>query len=114
MPHIIVEYTDSLTSVNVAELLFELHDDLSQKDTVNIHAIKTRAIPVQYSTVGDGDEPDKFIHITLKLLPGRDNDLKKLMAQSLHDTARKHCVRDKTISLSVEVAELHAESYTKD
>lgn len=113
MPHIIVEYTDSLTSVDVPELLFELHEDLAAKDTIDIHAIKTRAIPVQYTIVGDGDEPDKFIHITLKLLPGRNDDLKKVMAQSLHDTARKHCVRDKSISLSVEVAELHAESYSK-
>jgi 5-carboxymethyl-2-hydroxymuconate isomerase len=113
MPHIIVEYTESLTSVDVPELLFELHDDLAQKDTINIHAIKTRAIPVKYTIVGDGDEPDKFIHITLKLLPGRDDDLKKTMAQSLHDTARKHCVKDKNISLSVEVVDLHAESYIK-
>lgn len=113
MPHIIVEYTETLSTVDVAELLFELHDDLAKKDTINIHAIKTRALPVQYTIVGDGNEPDKFIHITLKLLPGRDDELKKTMSQSLHDTARKHCVRDETISLSVEVVDMHAESYIK-
>lgn len=112
MPHIIVEYTETLT-VNIPALVFELHEDLAEKDTIDIRAIKTRAIPVKYTVVGHGEEPDKFIHITLKLLPGRDDDLKKVMAQGLHDTARKHCVRDKSISLSVEVAELHAESYTK-
>jgi len=112
MPHIIVEYTETLSTVDIAELLFELHEDLSKKDTINIHSIKTRAIPVKYTIVGDGNEPDKFIHITLNLLPGRDDTLKKAMAQSLHDTARAHCVRDKSISLSVEVTELHAESYT--
>ncbi|MBL4803793.1 MAG: hypothetical protein JKY71_02920 [Alphaproteobacteria bacterium] len=113
MPHILVEYTDTLTSVDMPQLLVDLHNDLAEKDTINIQAIKTRAVPVQYSIVGDASQADNFIHITLKLLPGRDDDLKKQMAQGLHDAARKTHVRDQNISLSVEVAELHAESYVK-
>lgn len=111
MPHIVAEYTESL-SVDMAKLLFDLHMDLSKRDTVNIHAIKTRAIPVKYSIVGDGHEPDKFIHIMLKLLPGRDEALKKQMTQGLFDVARKHA-HDPEISVSVEIVTLEADSYMK-
>ena len=112
MPHIIVEYTEHLT-VDIANLLTKLHATLAEQDTIDIHSIKTRAIPVQYTIVGDGHEPDKFIHIDLKLLPGRADALKHTMAKALHDAARTCCIHDDRISLSVEVSELHEASYTQ-
>ena len=111
MPHIIVEYTQGL-SEDIPKLLTALHNDLAPRDTINIHAIKTRAIPIQYVIVGDGNEPDKMIHITLKLLPGRSDELKKQMAQGLFDTAKAR-THDDRISITVEVADLHEASYTK-
>ncbi|MCB9982804.1 MAG: hypothetical protein H6861_03885 [Rhodospirillales bacterium] len=113
MPHIIVEYTDTLSSSeDIPKLAFALHENLAMQETVNVHAIKTRVIPVKYVVVGDSKEGDRMIHITLKLLPGRDDGLKKTMAQGLFDTARK-ITHDDRISISVEVAELHAESYVQ-
>lgn len=111
MPHITVEYTDTL-SIDVPKLLSALHHDLAERDTINIHAIKTRAIPVQYVIVGDGQEPDKMIHITLKLLPGRSDELKKTMAQGLFDAAKTR-THDDRISVTCEVVDLHEPSYTK-
>ncbi|MBX2833898.1 MAG: 5-carboxymethyl-2-hydroxymuconate Delta-isomerase [Micavibrio sp.] len=112
MPHIIVEYSESLKNIDVPKLVIKLHDILAEQPTVNIHAIKSRAIPVENAVIGDGNEPDFMVHITLKLLPGRDDALKKKMAQSLFDTAKTH-IKIERLSLSVEVMELHAESYTK-
>ena len=112
MPHITVEYTEHL-STDIPKLLTRLHDNLASQDTVNVHAIKTRAIPVQYVIVGDGQEPDKMIHVTLKLLPGRSDDLKKTMAQGLFDEAKAE-THDDRVTVTVEVAELHEPSYTKE
>ena len=111
MPHIIVEYTEHL-SEDIPKLLTELHSSLAGQPTVDIHAVKTRAVPVQYVVVGDGNEPDKLIHITVKLLPGRDDALKKTIGQALHDTARAQ-TKDDRITITVEVMDLHAESYIK-
>ncbi len=111
MPAIIVEYTEGI-SVDIPKLLSELHYNLAEKDTVNVHEIKTRAIPVLYTIVGDGNEPDQLIHIALKLLPGRSDDLRKTMAQGLFDIATK-IVRNDRITITVETIELHAPSYTK-
>ena len=112
MPHIIVEYSETLTALDVPKLVMELHHDLATRETINIHAIKSRAIPVQYVLVGNNDELDKMIHITLKLLPGRSDELKKEMAQGLIDKS-KHLAHDERVSVTCEVAELHAESYVK-
>ena len=111
MPHIIVEYTEHL-SEDIPKLLTALHDDLATRDTINVHGVKTRAIPVQYVIVGDGQEPDKMIHITLKLLPGRDDALKKTMASGLSETAKAK-TNDDRITITVEVMELHEPSYMK-
>ncbi|MCB1532069.1 MAG: hypothetical protein KDJ35_04275 [Alphaproteobacteria bacterium] len=111
MPHITVEYTETL-SVDMPKLLSALHKDLAGRESVNIHAIKTRAIPVQYSIVGDGHEDDKMIHICLKLLPGRSDELRTEMAQGLQAAARKIAIDDR-IAITVETADLHAASYTK-
>ena len=111
MPHIIVEYTDTLT-LDMPKLLDALHYDLAEKDTVDIHAIKTRAVPVQYSIVGDQHDRDKFVHVVLKLLDGRDKALRRSMAESLHAIARTYA-KDNDIAVSVEVIEMNKETYVK-
>lgn len=111
MPHIIVEYTDYL-NLDVEKLTIELHHALCHQPTVTASAVKTRAIPVKATVVGEGTDHDKMIHICLKLLPSRPDELRKAMAQALCDTARK-VVKDEHISITVETAELHAASYIK-
>ncbi|MGH1399541.1 MAG: 5-carboxymethyl-2-hydroxymuconate Delta-isomerase [Alphaproteobacteria bacterium] len=112
MPHIIVEYCDTLTALDVPKLVMDLHEDLGARESVDIHGIKSRAIPVQYVLVGDQKDYNKLIHITLKLLPGRSDELKREMAQGLADIAHKS-THDDRVAVTCEVTELHAESYIK-
>ncbi len=112
MPHIIVEYTETI-SIDIPKLLDGLHYNLAGQESIDVHAVKTRAIPVQYSIVGDGKDRDKFAHITLKLLSGRPEDLRKKMAQDLHDVAQKQFPSGANIALSVDVVEMDAATYIK-
>lgn len=113
MPHIIVEYTETLsTSEDIPALLTALHNDLAARDTIDIHGIKTRATPIKFVVVGDAQEQDKMIHITLKLLPGRSDELRNIMSKGLADIARAK-THDDRITITVETTELHAESYIK-
>ena len=111
MPHIIVEHTDTL-NLDWGKLLDALHTDLAEKDTIDIHAIKTRSIPVKYTLVGDQHDRDSFIHITLKLLEGRSEELRRSMAESLHAIARRHA-HDNRIAISVDVVEMKTKTYVK-
>lgn len=112
MPHIIVEYTDTL-SIDVPKLLDGLHYNLAEQETIDIHAIKTRATPVQYSIVGDGKDRDKFVHITLKLLSGREEALRKKIGQDLFNVAQDIFPSGSDIALSVEVHEMDPATYIK-
>ena len=112
MPHIIVEHCETLTSLDVPKLIDALHSDLGSRESVNIHGVKSRAIPVQYVICGNQDEYDKMIHITLRLLPGRSSDIRREMAQGLADMAKKH-VHDERVSVTCEVVELDADTYIK-
>jgi 5-carboxymethyl-2-hydroxymuconate isomerase len=111
MPHIIVEHSATM-KLDLPELLSALHFNLAEQDTVKIKAIKTRAVPVHHVIIGDGRWSDKMLHIALKLLPGRSDELKRTMSQGLFDTA-KDFVKDDSISITVEVMELHEASYIK-
>lgn len=111
MPHIIAEHSEGL-SAPVKDLLSQLHNSLAGQNTVSLEAIKTRALPIYHAVIGNGEAQTEMLHITLKLLPGRSDELKKKMAQDLFDLARA-AIPDEKSSISVEVMELHKESYTK-
>lgn len=112
MPHIIVEYTNNVPA-DLPKMLDDLHYLLAEFDTININAIKSRAIPVEYPIVGDGKERDQFIHITLKLLEGRTEDLRVQMGKALHEKAASFLPKGSDIALSLEVAEMNAATYVK-
>lgn len=111
MPHITIEYTESL-NLDFAKLVDALHSNLATFDTIDIRAIKSRCIPVQYTLVGDNHDHNAFVHIVLKLLEGRDEVLRRQMSQSFFEIARKH-TRDERVAVSVEVHEMNGNTYTK-
>lgn len=110
MPHIIVEYSANLSAdLDLNDLMKELHINLGDRESVDIKRIKTRAIPLDHFVVGVPDNTQPMIHITIKLMPGRGDDLKKQMAKGLYDIAKTYA---KDAVITVEITELHAESYT--
>ncbi len=111
MPHIIVEYSDTL-SMDISELTKELHNTLGDLPTVDINTVRTRAMPVQHTITGAEGYAKTLIHITLKLLPGRDDALRKTMAQALFEAAYQNRPDDNT-TITVETVELHEPSYSK-
>lgn len=113
MPHITVEYSDHIAaSLDFPEMLSALHADLADKETIDINAIKTRARASEFSIVGDGRSASGFVHITLRLLPGRSEILRAEMAKSLFETAKGY-IEAGQIALSVEIVELEGATYQK-
>ncbi|MEZ4871626.1 MAG: hypothetical protein R2827_05125 [Bdellovibrionales bacterium] len=82
MPHLIIESTQKLSK----EIVSELHKEVGRQETVNIEAVKTRVYSPELGLVG-GEEGEDMVTITLKLLPGRNDELKNLMAQNLYTKA---------------------------
>jgi len=107
MPHIIVEHTKEIC--DVPALLNALHHSLAGQETVQINALKTRSVVLDHAVIGDGSTKS-MMHITVKLLAGRPDDLLKKMTGDLFDIARHHCDISKT-RITVEAMPLHNDIY---
>ena len=106
MPHIIVEHTKDVAGI--PQLLTALHQSLAGQETVVLESIKTRSIAVDYAIVGS-QATESMVHITVKLLPGRPDDLLKKITGDLKAIAVKHCAP--TTRITVESVDLYKPSY---
>lgn len=109
MPHIIIEHcAETEKSTDLKKLAQKLHQTLAAQESIKIESLKTRTLLTQNVQVGDSTQVN-FLHITVKLLQGRSEELRKVMAQRLFDQAHK--MLSQPTSLSVEVVEL--QTYVK-
>ncbi len=113
MPHIVVKYSDNAPeSINWSNILADLHAALAKHETITLSQIKTYAHPLNAYIVGDDTRPEGMIHIQLRLLRGRSDELRTAMGQSLHDAARAQTnTANWPCAISVETVELHNETY---
>ena len=108
MPHIIVEHTKDVA--DIPTLLNDLHYNLAGQETVVLDAIKTRSIAVDYVIVG-AQATESMVHIAVKLLPGRSDELLNKMTTDLKTVAVAHC--EPKTRITVESTELYQSSYQK-
>lgn len=110
MPHCIVEYSQKLESfMSPQELVNAANRGAVESGLFEVINIKSRAIGYQHYLVG-GEVCD-FIHVTVKILPGR-TDLQKTHLSSLVLESIQSLAIPK-VTITVEVSDLHGESYAK-
>ena len=112
MPHIIVEHTEDIEGVGA--LVGELHHSLAGQESVTLGGIKSRSIVVQNAFVGEaqnGSQNGSMIHVTIKLLSGRSDELRAKMTGDLLNVIRSKVAE--SVSVTVESVDLHNESYQK-
>jgi 5-carboxymethyl-2-hydroxymuconate isomerase len=89
MPHIIIEHSNNLNeSVDLQKLVVDTQEALASQG-VDKARIKSRAIPLERYVVGDKGKEGAMVHITLLLLEGRDDVLKKQYSTAIYDEAQK-------------------------
>lgn len=79
MPHCIIEYSKELEK-NIApvELINKVYKGALKSNLFEKDDIKIRAIA--YKHYQTGNKKIDFIHITIRILSGRDKELKKLLS----------------------------------
>ena len=108
MPHLIIEYARPLENdLDIQTLAETAFDGAVESELFTPANIKSRCHPVDAYWIGG--EKQNFIHVNVKLLPGRTEEQKKMLSQKVFD-AIKNFVGD--IKTSVEVHDL-PEAYTK-
>lgn len=110
MPHCIVEYAKELEqTVSVQELVSLVHQSVFSSTLFEESSIKTRAIAFTHYQTGLTGTP--FIHVTLKILFGRNHQQKKDLTALVMDKLRNGI--KPPISLSVEIMDIEKVSYKK-
>ncbi len=78
-------------------------------DLFEDYDIKTRAIAYQQHRTGA--TKDSFVHVTVRLLSGRDDQQKSLLSENL--LAAIESLLPRVVSVGVEICDMHRESYRK-
>ena len=112
MPHMTLEYSDNLSDhMDVPVVLQRLHETLSDVPTIDLHRIKSRACKLETYIVGDYDDANQMVHLTVKLMEGRDVGLRHDIAVSLQKVIRSHLLEDLKCQVTVEIQELENATY---
>lgn len=114
MPHLILESTLAPEALDPRALLQALHHQLLASGVFDGPDIKGRVLPLGPHQVGDGQGPQAFVHVTLKLLAGRPPAVRQALAQGLLDTlSAQPGLAGRGVQLSVELLELNPTVYAK-
>ncbi len=81
MPHIIIEHSSNVNAQKVSAVMRPLHDILVEFLPTDLSTCKSRILSHEYYLVGDGDPKNGFIHVEVRILPGRTEEI-------IHTTAK--------------------------
>ncbi len=110
MPHLIIEYAQSLaTDEQVPPLLDAVHEAALATGLFPESHIKTRAIPLQFCRTGSGSDP--FIHAQLRIKEGRSDAQKKELSSAVLAAIKSQSWAATVIT--VEVVNMDSASYAK-
>lgn len=74
MPHLTIEYSANLEpQLAVQPLVDRLHEAAIETGVFPLGGIRTRAATRPYCRVADGDPANAFVHVELRIAPGRDH-----------------------------------------
>ena len=111
MPHCIVEYSGPLAQkISIAALVKAVHQGAINSGLFEPAAIKTRAYGAEHSCVGETQDAS-FIHITLKIMPGRTDEQKQLLLQTIDRCIANMCRQ--VSSITMEVLDIEKAHYFK-
>ena len=118
MPHITLEYTANLSeNPPTRELLLSLHHLLQAMAGIRIENCKSRWRKVEDWVVDLGEENLAFVHLDLRFLEGRTEEIQRAVGQGALDALKAHFhpgPEGVDLQITVEVGEIRKESYFKD
>lgn len=110
MPHFVIEYSDDLPEThNLAALCQLVFDTAVASDNFDPPTIKVRARPCPYWRTGT--EPQSFVHVTIRMMAGRDTPTKSRLTASILVALDNQMPN--VGSLSVDIKEIDPKTYAK-
>jgi len=117
MPHVTLQYTNNVFSLDTGKILLKLNAALAASGHFQEADIKSRAIKLDDYVVGtDADTRARgFLHVRLAILSGRTDPVKKQLSEIALAEVRDFCqgYPDIGIQLTVEVVDINQSAYSK-
>lgn len=116
MPHLTLEYTNNLATLNADRILLALNHALAASGHFSAMDIKSRAIALDTWRVGTTTEPHAFVHVKLAILSGRPPEVKSAISNSLLRVLSETCkdLANHPVQLCVEMLDIDRASYAKE
>ncbi len=110
MPHLTVEFTSNIFEKDTLKPLFqECHALLAEMLPTKISSCQSRASEYVSYYIGEGEKNNAFVHVILKILPGRTPEILKKVGESLIELFTQYFERSATelnLKISLEIIEL--------
>ena len=110
MPHCLIDYSQDVTAeVEIDALLDAVYRGAMDSALFPEYDIKIRALGYQHHRTGQ--TRDSFVHVAVHLLSGRSAEQKSMLSECV--LARVEPLLPQVVSVSVEIVDIHRESYRK-
>lgn len=110
MPHLILSYSSNVIEKDDLHTLFErCHVFLADRLPTNIEGCKSRAQGFDLFRVGHGERRNAFVHVDLKIMPGRDDLVKGEVGEGVMEILLEHFVQSRkelNLQLTLDITEL--------
>lgn len=115
MPQLILEYSSNIIETdNLQELLKSINIFLNETLPTELASCKSRAIKLNTFCIGNGDERNALVHVSLKVMPGRTfeklNEVGNGIMKMLKDYFY-HSLKQLSLQITVEISELEKTYY---
>ncbi len=117
MPHLLLEASTNIVETNdkIKQTLYKCQELLVEKLPTQLASCKSRLIMHDVFVLGDNNPKNAFIHLTVKILKGRSQELLSTTSRSLFELLQESFTKSKenlNLGVSVEITELN-DSYAK-
>ncbi len=117
MPHSILEYSDNVIETEEFQAFWgRLHPLLVSQAHCRLQDLKSRAYCCENFRMGDGDPRGAFVHLTIRLLEGRDPETLGRIGAAVMELMRAHfkgTLAQRRCDLTLELAGMRPDCYFK-
>ena len=117
MPQITIQYTDNIISFPDFDFLFsKVHQIINNIAGIKIENCKSRAIKLDKYYTGDGTNSRGFIHLEVKILEGRNNEIKSEIGNNLLEILKKQFIESNqllALQITIEIIDIQKNCYYK-
>lgn len=109
MPHLTLELSSNIEEKNILSLFKYCHSILSKMLPTEIHSCKSRSIVYDTYYIGDGKPNNAFVHLTVKIMPGRSPSTLKELSESIMNLLKNHfneSLKKLNLQITLEIIEL--------